>query len=134
MIDSEFFMRFLHFNAAKDAMANYSLPALPATTWNMLELPVVSIGERKHAFVDQAEIDDMRRQARTKLQKHHRRLRCHTAIPVASSVIRDVAILDQSSFALEQRIWICLQPQFVSSANNFLWTRAFMLVYCCHTG
>lgn len=124
-IDPEFFMRFLHFKPAKDTTVNYSLPALPAATWNILELPIITIGERKvlPGLVDQAEINNMRREARSKLQEHHDLLGGHDEITVASSVVRDVAIIDHSCFALEQCIWICLQPHLTKDADSARWTR-----------
>ncbi|KAF3070234.1 hypothetical protein CFAM422_006590 [Trichoderma lentiforme] len=122
-VDSEFFMRFLHFKPAKGTTVNYSLPALPAATWNILELPIITIGERKvlPGFVHQADIDNMRKEARLKIQEHHDLLRGHE-ITVASSIVRDVAIIDHNSFALEQCIWICLQPLTRKNAEDSQWT------------
>jgi len=124
-IDPEFFMRFLNFKPPRDTAINYSLPALPAATWNIFELPVITIGERRvlPGLVDQAEIDNMRREARSKLQEHHDLLRGYNKITVASSVVRDVAIIDHSCFALEQCIWICLQPYQSRDSNSTRWTR-----------
>lgn len=125
MVDPEFFVRFLHFKPAKDAAFNNSFPALPASTWNLLELPVITIGERKafHGLADQVKIDNMRRETRSKIQRHHDSLRGTSNVDVASSVVRGVAILDHSCFALEQRIWICLQRQVSKGPEDAPWTR-----------
>ena len=129
-IDPEFFMRFLHFKSTKDTIVNYSLPALPAATWNILELPIITIGERKILLgvVNQAEIDNMRREARSKLQEYHDLLRGHDEIIVGSSVVRDVAIIDHSCFALEHCIWICLQPHVAKDADSARWTRRLLFL------
>ena len=121
-------MRFLHFKLGRDSMVNYSLPALPAATWNILELPIITIGERKvlSGLVDQAEIDNMRREARFKLQKHHDFLRGNDETTVASSVVRDIAIIDHSCFTLEQCVWICLQPLLTKETDGARWIRGYL--------
>lgn len=133
-IDPEFFVRFMHFKPAKDGINNYTLPALPAASWNLLELPVISIGERRafHGLVNQAEVDVMRKEAKTRMHKHHEHLNGHTGVTAGSSVVREVAIFDHGCFALEQRIWICLQRQITSQPNavevstvGAPWTREF---------
>ncbi|KAK9445103.1 Mg2+ transporter protein, CorA-like/Zinc transport protein ZntB [Metarhizium brunneum] len=123
-IDSEFFMRFLHFKPARDTTPNYSLPALPAETWNILELPIVTIGERKvlPGLVDQSTINTMRKEAGLQLQVHHDLLRGNDGVVVASSVVRDISIIDHSCFALEQCIWICLQPLLRKDSDGGRWT------------
>ncbi|KID59429.1 Mg2+ transporter protein, CorA-like/Zinc transport protein ZntB, partial [Metarhizium brunneum ARSEF 3297] len=123
-IDSEFFMRFLHFKPARDTTPNYSLPALPAATWNILEFLIVTIGERKvlPGLVDQSTINTMRKEAGLQLQVHHDLLRGNDGVAVASSVVRDISIIDHSCFALEQCIWICLQPLLIKDSDGGRWT------------
>ncbi|KAK8915425.1 hypothetical protein VCV18_010973 [Metarhizium anisopliae] len=124
-IDSEFFMRFLHFKPARDTTPNHSLPALPAATWNILELPIVTIGERKvlPGLVDQSTINTMRKEAGLQFQVHHDLLRGNDGVAVASSVGRDTSMIDHSCFALEQCIWICLQPLLRKDSDGVRWTR-----------
>ncbi|KAI0183806.1 hypothetical protein EV127DRAFT_376072 [Xylaria flabelliformis] len=123
-VDSELFMRFLHFKPGKDATPNYSLPALPTASWNILEIPIITIGEKKvlPGIGDQSEIQNMRKEARSKLQEHHHLLRGNDGVPVASSIVREVTILDHSCFALEQRIWICLEPLRRKDSDSGRWT------------
>lgn len=129
-VDPEFFMRFLHFIPHQEAAINYSLPPVPAATWNILELPIITIGERKvlPGMVDQIEINNMRKEARQKLQRHHDLLRAHENISVASSVVRNVSIIDHSCFALEQCIWVCLQSHWTKDAENVRWTRELSVI------
>ncbi|UKZ50394.1 hypothetical protein TrVGV298_004654 [Trichoderma virens] len=63
----------------------------------------------------------MRKEASSKVQEHHDHLRGYD-IAVASSIVRDVAIIDHSCFALEQRIWICQQPLRRKDTEDVQWT------------
>ncbi|KAH8660512.1 hypothetical protein BX600DRAFT_438725 [Xylariales sp. PMI_506] len=131
-IDPEFFMRFLHFKFATNIFTNYSLPALPAATWNILELPIITTGRRKVVLgpLKQIEVDAMRREVKSNLQAHHDRLQENSELAVASSVVRDISIIDHIYFALEQRIWICLQPNISQNDSGnprwslIIWTDA----------
>lgn len=124
-IDPELLARFLNFQVKGRFTESFALPPLPASSWNILELPTVTIG-RTGALKDLSprNITAMRAEAKALLHLHHNTL---TSQPhsqkLCSSIIRNITVLDQSHFAIEQRIWICLQPkQGINPWVLVIWT------------
>lgn len=107
-LDSEPFTCLPHLKSVRGATPNYSLPALPTGSWDILKIPIITIGENKvlPGIGNHLKIQIMRKEARSKIQEHHHLLRKNNRIPVPSSLVREIAILDHSCFALEQRIWV----------------------------
>jgi hypothetical protein len=124
-IDPELLARFLDFQTTEKITDTFALPPLPASSWNILELPTVTIG-RTGALKDLSprNITAMRAEAKGLLRSHHNIMSSQPHSPkVCSSVVRNITIFDQSHFAIEQRIWICLQPkQGINPWVLVIWT------------
>lgn len=112
LVDPEYFCRWLDFPYAAGRLNEFSLPALPTVGWNILELPVISIGKREglYAVERQDDLDATRIRSAAAMRKHHDLLHGQDDGQVSSSVARDLYVFDQNLFAIEQKITICLQP------------------------
>jgi hypothetical protein len=124
-IDPELLARFLDFQVKKNFTESFALPPLPASSWNILELPTVTIG-KTGALKDlsPSNITAMRTEAKALLRLHQNTLTSQPHSPkLCSSIIRNITVLDQSHFAIEQRVWICLQPkQGINPWVLVIWT------------
>lgn len=125
-IDPELLARFLDFRATEKLTESFALPPLPASSWNILELPIVTIG-RTSVLKDlmlTRDITAMRAEAKRLLHLHLNNLASQShSSKLCSSVIRNITVFDQSHFAIEQRIWICLQPkQGINPWVLVIWT------------
>jgi hypothetical protein len=112
LVDPEFFRRWLEFSYADDRRNKFSLPTLPSGGWNLLELPIISIGKREenyHCKV-QDEIEIVRNASATAVRTYHNGLYDRDDGVVGSSVARDLSVFDHALFAIEQKITICMQP------------------------
>jgi hypothetical protein len=112
LVDPEFFRRWLEFSHADDRRNKFSLPTLPSGGWNLLELPIISIGKREenYPFKVQDEIDTVRSESATAVRTYHNGLYDRDDGVVGSSVARDLCVFDHALFAIEQKITICMQP------------------------
>lgn len=111
-VDPEFFSRWLNFPHGDDQPNNHSLPSLPSSGWNILELPLISIGGHASSkdFKTQGDLDDARRQSANAVRMYHNNLYTSNEAPGCTSVARDVCLFDEDNFAVEQKITICMQP------------------------
>ncbi|KAJ2996496.1 hypothetical protein NUW58_g968 [Xylaria curta] len=124
-IDPELPARFLHFQVPEKFTESFALPSLPSSSWNILELPTVTIGKTGALKeLSSGNIIAMRTEAKGLLRLHHNILTNQIHAPkLCSSVIRNITVLDQSYFAIEQRIWVCLQPkQGIDPWVLIIWT------------
>jgi hypothetical protein len=119
-VDPEFFRRWLEFSHADDRRNKFSLPALPSGGWNLLELPIISIGKREEKYHSkvQDEIDTMRNKSATAVRTYHNVLYDRDDGVVGSSVARDLCVFDHALFAIEQKITICMQPPLDNKGWN----------------
>ncbi|KAB5554580.1 hypothetical protein GE09DRAFT_1058890 [Coniochaeta sp. 2T2.1] len=124
-IDPELLARFLDIQVTEKFTESFALPPLPAASWNILEQPIITIG-RTGALkgLSPRSVTAMRAEAKRLLRSHHTILTSQPHSPrLCSSVIRNITVLDQSHFAVEQRVWICLQPkQGISPWVLVIWT------------
>lgn len=112
LVDPEYFCRWLDFPYAVDRLNEFSLPALPTVGWNILELPLISIGNRdgSYSLERQDDIDAARVNSAAAIRNHHNLLHGQDDSQIGSSVARDLYVFDHNLFAIEQKITICLQP------------------------
>jgi hypothetical protein len=86
--------------------------SFPSGGWNLLELPIISIGKREdnYHFKFKDEIDTVRNESATAVRTYHNGLYDRDDGMVGSSVARDLSVFDHALFAIEQKITICMQP------------------------
>ncbi|KAM4057225.1 corA-like Mg2+ transporter protein [Hirsutella rhossiliensis] len=117
VVDPEFFCRHLDFRPPDDNSNNFSIPALPSSSWYLIELPVMTIGTRMAARgpLRLDRLADLRRQGVEALTDHRYEISklSSTKMTVGESMVRNFYVFDEMHFAVEQRISICMQP-----ANN----------------
>jgi hypothetical protein len=114
IVDPEYFCRHIDFRPPDDNSNNFSIPALPSSSWYLIELPVITIGSRiaPKGPLRLDKIEDLRKQGREALDQHHHRISklSSSGMDVGTSMVRDFFVFDEMHFAIEQRISICLQP------------------------
>lgn len=121
VVDPEFWARHLDVRPADDSSNNFSVPALPSTSWHLMELPVITIGTRRtqKGETDLARIANLRAQAANALKEHHHQVSklASSGMSVGDSIIRDFHVFDETHVAVEQKISICMQTN--DEGNNF---------------
>lgn len=112
LVDTEFFSRWSDFPHAVKSHDELPSPALRFGGWKLLELPITSIGRREgvRARQRQHEIDALRSESAIAIRKYHDTLYDRDHGELGASVARDLYVLDDSLFAIEQKITICMQP------------------------
>lgn len=73
-VDPEFFRRHLHFTLTANIVDNFSAPALSSSSWNLIELPVITLGRRFAAYrvsMRAKEIEELRKGAAKAMECHH---------------------------------------------------------------
>lgn len=126
-IDPELFRRFIEFRSLDDRTINYSTPMLPSAAANIIQIPVITIGSREiiRTQLSQSDINEIRDAAAEKMKQYRLRLELGSGIPVASSVVRDYHLLDETHFAIEQRISIAVSE--ASKKTNRGWVGTYYL-------
>lgn len=113
VVDPEFWARHLDFRPADDNSNNFSVPALPFTSWHLMELPVITIGTRRtqKGETNLENIAKLRVQAANALKEHHHQVSrlASSGMSVGDSMIRDFHVFDEMHFAVEQKISIWMQ-------------------------
>lgn len=113
VVDPEFWARHLDFRPADDNSNNFSVPALPSTSWHLMELPVITIGTRRtqKGETDLEKIANLRAQAANALKEHHHQVSklASSGMSVGDSMIRDFHVFDETHVAVEQKISVCMQ-------------------------
>lgn len=113
-VDPEFFRRHLDFRPANDSSNNFSTPALPSTSWYLMELPIITIGMRSgpRGPLRMEKIEELRKQGAEALERHHGQIAelSSSRMTEGESMIRDFYVFDETHFAVEQRISVCMQP------------------------
>lgn len=112
-VDPEYFCRHLDFRPADDNSNTFSLPALPSSSWDMIQLPIITIGAKYTAKVSMNfdVIEGLRKKGREALAEHHHRITrlSSSGMTAGDSMIRDYLVFDETHFAIEQRISIFMQ-------------------------
>jgi hypothetical protein len=113
VVDPEFWARHLDFRPADDNSNNFSVPPLPSTSWHLMALPVITIGTRRtqKGKTDLEKIANLRAQAANALKEHHHQVSklASSGMSLGDSMIRDFHVFDETHFAVEQKISVCMQ-------------------------
>jgi hypothetical protein len=122
IIDPEFFCRHLDFRPADDNSNNFSIPALPSSSWHLIELPVITLGTRMapKGLMHSDRIEELRRESAEALSSHHHRIAklSSSGMATGKSMIREVYVFDETHFAIEQRVSIGMQAAENGSTFN----------------
>ncbi|KAJ5623415.1 hypothetical protein N7490_012020 [Penicillium lividum] len=109
-VDPEYFCRHLDFRAPSENSNNFSIPALPSSSWHLIQLPILTIGVKDSAkgSMDFDAIEKLRRKGRDALADHHHRITrlSSSGMTIGDSMVRDYLMFDNTHFAIEQRISI----------------------------
>ncbi|MCJ1265321.1 hypothetical protein MMC22_005197 [Lobaria immixta] len=109
-VDPEFFQRHLEFWSAVGRIDYFPLPSLPSTSGKMIELTYISIGQRETPGRNHRprEINSMRQASHKAMSKYIHDINTHmeTGAAPGNSIVRRFDILDETHFAIEQRISI----------------------------
>ncbi|KAL7781015.1 hypothetical protein V8C43DRAFT_299193 [Trichoderma afarasin] len=125
LVDPAFFVNHLDLGSAQhDPAINFSIPSLPSSSWNLIQLPVTTIGIREHSplgTLQSAWIEDARREGKTELDKFHQRLSklSDSEVSLGESIIRNYYVFDNAHFAIDQRISICMQHDSEDEKKTF---------------
>jgi hypothetical protein len=113
MIDPEFFCRHLDFRPADDNSNNFSVPALPSSSWHLIELPVITLGTRRASkgATQLDKIEELRIESNVALSNHHHQISklASSGMVTGKSMVRRVYVFDETHFAIEQQISIAMQ-------------------------
>lgn len=125
-VDPEFFNRFLDFRSVDDRSNNFFVPPLPSHAWNIVDVPLITIGFRNLgcSYGQQAHVSTIRKDVAIALAEIQNQTLRGAYVPVGSNVVRSVSVLDENHFAIEQRISICFQP----AENGKGWTGKFISI------
>ena len=111
-VDPEFFQRHLDFWSSVGKVDYFSLPSLPSTSERMIELTYISLGRTEGSGRNptNVELEATRRASLKSLNRYTHDLitNMEHATAVGDSVIRGFHLLDETHFAIEQRISIYL--------------------------
>ena len=114
VVDPEFFCRHLDFRSRDDASNTFSTPALPSSSWHLIEVPVISIGTRMGPKGSNGALktSELREEGAEALATHHHRIArlSSSGMALGESMYRDLYVFDETHFAVQQRISICMQP------------------------
>ncbi|TPX10756.1 uncharacterized protein E0L32_008325 [Thyridium curvatum] len=111
-VDPEFFSRYLDFRSMEDRSNSVCAPLLPSREWNIIELSVPRVGlwSSLGPYGSLTSLKSVRLSSAAALAERHHLIEIGSVVPVGSTMIRAIHILDKSHFAVEQKILICLQP------------------------
>ena len=111
-VDPEFFNRFLDLRSAHDRSNYFSVPSLPSNGWNIIDLSLITLGIRNSTTMIGQPFDlvAMRADCNAALLDGHNHVLRGGHVPVGSTLIRNLNVLDETHFAIEQRISVYLHP------------------------
>ena len=97
----------------EDNSNNFSIPALPSSSWHLIELPIITLGTRMtlKGPMRLKRIEDLRSEGAEALESHHHRIArlSSSGMEVGESMVREFYVFDETHFAIEQRVSICMQ-------------------------
>jgi hypothetical protein len=110
LVDPEFFARHLDFLSPMTSASSFTVPALPSSSWNMMQLQVTTIGSRdcERRAYKQEEIDAMRHSKKTEMASYDQELSAGNGIRVGNAMVCHCSTLDETHFAIEQQISVCI--------------------------
>ncbi|KAJ4251081.1 hypothetical protein NW762_011732 [Fusarium torreyae] len=112
-VDPELFCRHLDFSPRHDNASNFSIPALPSSSGHLIELPIITIGKRTAPTDGSSadKINELRSLGANALAEHYHQVSKLGAskLKLGESMIRDYHVFDETHFAIEQRVSICMQ-------------------------
>lgn len=109
IVDPEFFCRHMDFQNPDEPPKNFSLPALPSCSSHMIELPVMTIGIDKSRKALRGKTAKTTRDTVEKALDSFRERFTKMEMVDGESMIRDFYLFDETHFAVEQRISVCLE-------------------------
>lgn len=112
-VDPGFLSQCLDFGMSGSRANHFSVPGFCTTNWNMVRLPLITLGLRDtmHDVIDQKELRRLRQKVKEQLNDYHAEVNSlEQKNRVGSSLVRDYHIFDQNEFAIEQSISVCFQP------------------------
>ncbi|KAL6691223.1 hypothetical protein J3F84DRAFT_387148 [Trichoderma pleuroticola] len=124
-VDPAFFVNHLDLGSAQnDSTIDFSIPSLPSSSWNLFQLPVTTLGSREHSplgTLQSAWIEDARRKGKIELDNHHQRLSklSDSEVSLGESITRNYYVFDNTHFAIDQRISICVQHDSEDEKKRF---------------
>jgi hypothetical protein len=122
-VDPEYFCRHLDFRPPCENSNNFSIPALPSSSWHLIQLPILTIGVKDSAkgSIDFDAIETLRKKGREAFSDHHHRITrlSSSGMTIGDSMVRDYLLFDNTHFAIEQRISICMQQTGPTFQCNF---------------
>jgi hypothetical protein len=111
-IDPEFFQRHLDFRSSTGRLDYFCLPSLPSTSKNIIRLRFTTIGkrDRRGQIPDREGIDELRQTCAKAMARYLHRLNSSmdTNSGLGNSIVRAFSVFDETHFAIEQRISICI--------------------------
>lgn len=111
-VDPEFFCRHMDFQNPDEAPKNFSVPSLPSCSSHLIELPIMTIGIDHSGKVLQGKTTQtLREDVERALDNFRERVTNMNGCDMADgeSMVRDFYVFDETHFAVEQRISICLE-------------------------
>ncbi|KAI1669666.1 CorA/Zinc transport protein ZntB [Pyrenophora tritici-repentis] len=126
LVDPEFFCRHLDFKPADDIDNMFSSPPLPSASWHLIQLPIMTVGARNTntGLICLEDLEKLRCDGRKKLIAHHKAINrlARSGMSLGESMVRDYHVFDETHFAFEQRISICLKENDDNDGFNlFVW-------------
>lgn len=113
-IDPEYFRRHLDKTLPQRI---FDLPSLPSSSRNIVQIPLVTIGARSDTSVlRRSELESERRKADLDVREYLRDM--DRSAEVGSSLVRRLNLLDETYFACEQEVTICVQRREGSWAGR----------------
>ncbi|KAM3457473.1 hypothetical protein NHJ6243_007810 [Beauveria neobassiana] len=94
-VDSEFFNRFLDFRSINDRLCFFSVPPLPSSEWNLTKLSLFTI-----SYDPQISTRTIREDTPNVLAEKHHRIQAGAKVPVGTTVIRNISVLDEMTLQL----------------------------------
>jgi hypothetical protein len=132
-VDPNFFAQVLDFGPSQ---GSFAAPSLPAATWNVLRIPVMTVLSRSpatKATTPGGGITGLRASGAVQMKKYHRRLtryydadKAADPIPVGSRYVRNYHVLDETHSAIEQSIHIYVQP----ASDGIGWVGSYIRPWC----
>ena len=118
-VDPEFFQRHLDFRSSIGRLNYFSLPSLPSVSSDIIRLRFITIGQQEgQAQADQDTIEALRQTGTKAMARylHSLNLSIDTDSGLGNSMVRAFSIFDETHFAIEQNISVCI------SRTNGCWT------------
>lgn len=113
-IDPEFFARVLNFRPHHDPLHNFATPGLSINNLNIVNIPLMTVGKQDPQMhnLSKQELKIVRDNAAQRLDAYHARISGADffSVPVGNSYARDFYFLDETYFAIEQHMSICIKP------------------------